>query len=186
MSKMVKAFCTDCGTELEQGAKFCANCGAIVPISQSEQGHQEEPIQPKAQQQMQAPVSPQQERPMQQHAEMKPPVAPQPLQHSQSQYQSQPQQQYTAPPQGGVRTSNSNEALSVFGYVLTMLALAVPIVGIILIFVWAFGANTNLARKNYSRAVLIMALVFIVISITLAVSLSSALIPLIEVLSEYN
>ncbi len=50
-----------------------------------------------------------------------------------------------------------NTQLSVMGYVLTMLAISVPIIGVILTFVWAFGSKTNRARKNYCRAVLVLA-----------------------------
>jgi uncharacterized membrane protein YhaH (DUF805 family) len=46
-----------------------------------------------------------------------------------------------------------------------MIVLVVPILGIVLYFVWAFGTGGNLNRRNYCRASLIMMLVAIVVSI---------------------
>ena len=40
---------------------------------------------------------------------------------------------------------------------------AIPIVGIILIFVWAFSKNTNINRKNYARAILIWLLISVIL-----------------------
>lgn len=178
---MTKAFCTDCGIELELGAKYCANCGALANLSRPDQGQQGEQIQTQATQHEGGSVLSQQEGPMQLETDMKVPVQ----QYSHNQNQSYSQKQYTEPSQGYVRTSEKNETLSVFGYVITMLALMVPIVGIILVFVWAFGTNTNLARKNYSRAVLIIAIIFIVFGITIFATLSTALIPLFEAFSRF-
>ena len=53
--------------------------------------------------------------------------------------------------------------LSMGEWLLTILAGLVPCVGIVLYFIWAFGANTNINRKNYSRAMLIVMAVVIVL-----------------------
>ena len=82
------------------------------------------------------------------------------------------------------KPAENNVQLSVFGYVLTMLALSVPIIGIILAFVWAFGAKTNRARKNYCRAVLIISGMFLLLAIIGFVANYSALIQLIKLLLE--
>ncbi len=60
-----------------------------------------------------------------------------------------------------------NEPLSVGGWIGTLILLAIPIVNIIMIFVWAFGKG-NIGRKNYAIASLILFLIMIVIYIVLA------------------
>ena len=40
---------------------------------------------------------------------------------------------------------------------------AIPVIGIILIFVWAFSKNTNINRKHYARAVLIWLLISVIL-----------------------
>ncbi len=47
-------------------------------------------------------------------------------------------------------------------WLLTIIVLAIPCVGIIMYFVWAFGTG-NLNRKNYCRACLIIAAFFVVL-----------------------
>lgn len=57
--------------------------------------------------------------------------------------------------------------LSIGNYLVMMIVAAIPIVGIIMLFVWAFG-GTNQNRKNYARAGLIMMLIAIVLSFILS------------------
>ncbi len=96
----------------------------------------------------------------------------------------QPPPQAAAPPPTLAKTAENNAQLGVFGYVLTMLALSIPIIGVILTFVWAFGAKTNRARKNYCRAVLIVGGLFLLLAIVGFVVNYSALMELITVLLE--
>lgn len=61
------------------------------------------------------------------------------------------------------------QPLSVGGYIGMMLLSAIPIVGIILIFVWAFSSDVNINKRNYCRAILILALIMTVLSIVISV-----------------
>jgi hypothetical protein len=67
-----------------------------------------------------------------------------------------------------------------------MIVLIIPIVGIVLYFVWAFG-GTNLNRRNYCRASLLMMAIALVLSIISTVmmvvvfgSLTGGLVDLLE------
>jgi hypothetical protein len=40
-------------------------------------------------------------------------------------------------------------------WVLTFLITAIPIIGIIMLFVWAFGSKTNESKANWAKATLI-------------------------------
>ncbi len=61
-----------------------------------------------------------------------------------------------------------NKPLSVGQYIGMFILSAIPLVGFILTLVWAFGSDVNKNKKNYARAVLIMALIAIGLSIIIA------------------
>ena len=58
--------------------------------------------------------------------------------------------------------------VSVGGWMLMMLVTAIPVIGQIMIIVWAF-AGDNESRKNYFRAILAFFLLFIGLFVLLAV-----------------
>ncbi len=72
---------------------------------------------------------------------------------------------------------DNEEPLSVGGWIGTLLVMCVPIVNLVMIFVWGFG-NGNQGRKNYALAVLILSLIvtalFIVITILNGAAISQA------------
>ena len=55
--------------------------------------------------------------------------------------------------------------LSMGEWILTILVMMIPCVGLIIYLVWAFGKNGNVNRRNYCRAYLIIYAVILVISI---------------------
>ena len=73
------------------------------------------------------------------------------------------QQNYNQNYSGNSGKKPLDAPLSMGEWLLTILAGLVPCVGIVLYFIWAFGANTNINRKNYSRAMLIVMAVVIVL-----------------------
>ncbi|PLT46823.1 hypothetical protein B8V81_1047 [Paenibacillus pasadenensis] len=68
----------------------------------------------------------------------------------------------------------SSSVMTTGNWFVTQLLLAIPIVGLILLFVWAFGENANVNKRNLSRAYLLLFL--ILIGVGLAISMLSALI----------
>lgn len=72
---------------------------------------------------------------------------------------------------GGMDTS----PMTMGDWVLTILALMIPCAGIILYFVWAFGKNGNINRRNYCRAMLIIEAVMIVLSIIMMLVFGTAI-----------
>ena len=60
---------------------------------------------------------------------------------------------------------NANQKpMSVKDWLITLLLMAIPIVGIVLLFVYAFGNNENVNKQNWAKAQLIMlAIVFALI-----------------------
>jgi hypothetical protein len=51
--------------------------------------------------------------------------------------------------------------MSVSDWLITFLITAIPLVGIVMLFVWAFGSSDNQTRANWAKANLIMALIII-------------------------
>ncbi len=51
--------------------------------------------------------------------------------------------------------------MSVKNWLVTLLLTALPLVGIVMLFVWAFGSNENENRQNWAKAQLIFAAIII-------------------------
>ena len=67
----------------------------------------------------------------------------------------------------------NKEVMSVKDWLITSLVMMIPCVGIIMIFVWAFG-DGNENRKNYCRASLIIALILIALYIIILIAFGAA------------
>ena len=59
--------------------------------------------------------------------------------------------------------------VSVKEWLLTNLILMIPLVNIVMMFVWAFGSNTNPNKANYFKAALILFAIVMAIYLVLAV-----------------
>ena len=59
--------------------------------------------------------------------------------------------------------------VSVKEWLLTNLILMIPLVNIVMMFVWAFSSNTNPNKANYFKAALILFAIVMVIYLVLAV-----------------
>ncbi|WP_411345766.1 hypothetical protein ACE3MZ_07160 [Paenibacillus sp. WLX1005] len=55
--------------------------------------------------------------------------------------------------------------LSVKDWMITLLLLAIPVVNIVMLFVWAFGNSAPLSKSNYAKATLLWAAIWIVLYI---------------------
>ena len=154
-------YCNSCGAALENGMQFCKNCGAPAAA------------QPVVNQQ------PMNQQPMNQQ-----PMNQQPL------YQAAPPQ-YQQPYAGYVSTSQSYpqapsvEPLGVGQYIGMMFLGAIPLVGFILLLVWAFSSDTNLNKRNYARAILILMLVGIAFSIIFSAALVGIMTTAFSGMSKY-
>lgn len=65
------------------------------------------------------------------------------------------------------------EPVSVGDWVLTMIIMMIPIVNIIMLFVWGFGDSTKKSKSNWCKASLIMALIGIVLSVIMIIAFGS-------------
>ncbi len=60
-----------------------------------------------------------------------------------------------------------DEIVSIKEWLITILIMSIPIVNIVMMFVWAFGGTVKESKANYFKASLIMAAIGILIAILL-------------------
>ena len=83
-----------------------------------------------------------------------------------------PNQNYTAPV--------NNAVVTIGDWLITMLLSAIPLVNIIMIFVWAFGSNTPISKANWAKATLIFMLIATVLSVVVMVVFAATLLPFLS------
>ena len=139
--------CTNCGADIAQGAKFCASCGAAQSSNAADgPGPQAADAAPEAPQQAHQPGG----------AQTPPPAA-----HNQQPAPQQANQQPTS-------QAGENAVVGTLGWLGILILFAIPIVGLVLCIVWAFGGG-NLNRRNFARACLILSAITIALSIVLVI-----------------
>lgn len=70
--------------------------------------------------------------------------------------------------------------VSLGDWIITLIVLAIPLVGIIMLFVWGFSAGTPASKQNYCRAVLVFAVIAIVLGILFMFLFGAALSGLVS------
>jgi len=58
-----------------------------------------------------------------------------------------------------------NKEMSVKDWFITLLITALPLVGFIMLLVWAFGNNENQTRQNFAKGSLLLALLGLVLAV---------------------
>jgi uncharacterized membrane protein YvbJ len=81
---------------------------------------------------------------------------------------------------------NVTDPLSVKNYLGMFFLLLIPIVNIILLFVWAFDSSANINKSNFAKAYLIYMLILIIFSIILSLIFGSIIAAIFSnISSEY-
>jgi len=75
------------------------------------------------------------------------------------------------------KTIGKNEVISTSGWLLNLIVFIIPIVGLVVYIIWAFG-NGNLNRRNYARAALILLAAGIIIGIISSTAIAALIKPL--------
>ncbi len=70
--------------------------------------------------------------------------------------------------------NQNNQPVKTGDWILTLLITAIPIVGFIMLFVWAFGSGTNPSKANWAKATLLWFAIVIVLYIIFAISFGAA------------
>jgi predicted membrane channel-forming protein YqfA (hemolysin III family) len=66
-------------------------------------------------------------------------------------------------------SARESSPISLGDWIITLIVLAIPIVGIVMLFVWGFSSGTHPSKQNYCRAVLIIALAALVLFFLIAI-----------------
>lgn len=93
-------------------------------------------------------------------------------------------QTYNAPPQAyqpqqQMYQNPNTQPLGVGDYMLMFILLALPLINLIMLFVWAFG-NGNLNRKNYAKAALVFMIIGVVLSVIFAGTMSAFIMQMMD------
>ncbi len=64
--------------------------------------------------------------------------------------------------------------VSLGDWIITLIVLCIPIVNIVMLFVWGFSAGTQPSKRNYCRAALIMMVVMFVLYFLLIMTFGAA------------
>ena len=154
-------FCTNCGATLDDDKKFCTECGASV--NDAPAGAAAPPPPPPQAAPQAAPVYAQAAT-----ATMPPP---------QPTYQPAAAYGADAPPPKG----SKYEPITTGGYIGIMLLMCIPIVGQILMIIWAFAAR-KVNKRSLARASLIMMVVMLIISFLIGLAVKSLFGKVVDVI----
>lgn len=139
-------FCENCGASIPDDSKFCAKCGTTLD---GETPSAKAPTPVPQPVQVTAPVVVASAQPQSPYVSVTPQYSPQSAGYGPAQIEREP--------------------LSVGNYIGMFFLSAIPMVGFIMLLIWAFGSGVNINRKNYARAVLIMGLIAMGVWIVLLV-----------------
>ena len=141
--------CGNCGFEFADGSTFCPNCGFATEGNAAQQSKPDF---------HKAPPTPvydafgtSQQMPPQQN----------------SQYYEMPPYTPAYPQFGSPRITE--QAMSVKDWVITFFIASVPIAGIIMLCVWAFGNEPNQTKSNYAKAMLIVQAISVALALLLGI-----------------
>ena len=158
-------FCTNCGATLDDDKKFCTECGASVNDTPAGAAPTPPPPPRSAPQPQAAPV----------YAQAATATMP-PLQ---SAYQPAAAYGADAPPPKG----SKYEPITTGGYIGIMLLMCIPIVGQILMIIWAFAAR-KVNKRSLARASLIMMVVMLIISFLIGLAVKSLFGKVVDIIEE--
>lgn len=96
----------------------------------------------------------------------------------QQNYNQQVQQPYAQ--QSNQQQAADDSSLTLGSWMLTLFLTAIPIVGIVMLFIWAFSADTPLAKKNWARAGLIWKAIGIILLIIFSAAFGALLISVVQ------
>lgn len=72
------------------------------------------------------------------------------------------------------------QPVSVGDWLITLLITVIPLVNIIMLFVWAFGGGNNPSKSNWAKAILIWIAISIVLAIIVIVVFGAAFLGFME------
>lgn len=159
------AFCIFCGAQVPDDSKFCPTCGTSMGPKVTEPATPAAPPVQPVQQPVPPPVQ-QPVQPMQQPAySQQPPPA---YGAAQGQPYAAPLYMAAADPNAPLPPGSKYEPVTTGGFIGIMLLMLVPIVNLILLLIWACGGCRKVNQTNFARAMLLMMLVGLLLSVLIS------------------
>lgn len=72
-----------------------------------------------------------------------------------------------------------SSVMTVGDWIVTFLITAIPLVGFVMLFIWAFGSDTNLNKANYAKATLLWMLIGVALGILIMIMFWGALMAIV-------
>lgn len=91
---------------------------------------------------------------------------------------------YQTPGQGGYQIP-MEEPISVGDWMISLLIMMIPCIGVIMMFVWAFSSTEKKSKSNFFKAQLIWALIWTVLSIVIFVIIGASAATMLSDLNYY-
>ena len=183
-------FCTQCGASLSDDTRFCTECGALTDAVDSAAPMAEEaPSSPPPPPPAESSPPPPPAQPVQ--PPPPPPPPPQQPVYQQAAYQQPAQPIYQqpayqpppAPAQGDPdrpAKGSKYEPISTGGFIGIFLLLCIPVIGLILMIVWACGGCRKVSKRAMARAMLILTAIMLVIGLIIGFAAKSFIKNLFE------
>jgi len=70
--------------------------------------------------------------------------------------------------------------MSVVDWLVTLLILSIPCLGIVMLFIWSFSGNTNPSKQTFARAYLVWTAIIVVISLIASFVFGAAMAIMLE------
>lgn len=156
------AFCIFCGAQVPDDTKFCPTCGTSMGPKVTEPITPTAPTVQPAQQPVPPPVQ-QPASPMQQSVySQQPPPA---YGVSQGQPYATPPYMAAADPNAPLPQGSKYEPVTTGGFIGIMLLMLIPIVNLVLLIIWACGGCRKVNQANFARAMLIMMVIGLILTL---------------------
>ena len=154
--------CEKCGRDLPENAKFCPVCGGSLRSNQAAPANEEKP------------KAYENEQPLNRNEYPRQAVEAEPYYEPHQSYSEPHEPQYNyvqQPQQQQIVINNSNMILQDYpgagGWFLRLFGLSIPVIGQILLIVWALGGTSYPAVKTFARGVLLFFIIPLIVSIIL-------------------
>lgn len=155
------AFCNNCGREIINGIKYCTYCGSELSESENEHTEKIHIEQPSCEIQKEIPVSNDPRI-----------LIEEPKNNSKVNLQQNPHFQD--------ETNEELKPITTAGYVGIFFLLSVPIIGWIFTLIWACGGCKKINKRNMARAVIILAVINLMLTLVAIVVFGFILAPMMD------
>ncbi|MBN2851312.1 MAG: zinc-ribbon domain-containing protein [Clostridia bacterium] len=165
--------CNKCGKELEENSKFCDSCGEKVTLEKTEVV--EETVTEIPEPESVDEVTPEPVK--------KETVVPEPVKKEEPVVQEAKPKVVVEPKKN--KDVSLTKPIGIFGFIWLFILMAIPLVNVVMVIIWAFSKNVNTNKKNYAWAVIIIFLLMLAGSIFAFIQFSLNFTDIIDYITQF-